>query len=159
MALPEHVAPDELIESTWGNAVVDNLTRLTEADADAAVTIPGNVDAGAAALTDWLVVGIAVPAWATRARIVTTVAGLHQIGGAAGDVFEMQTRLGVAGGRIAFHTPNAVGSRQTVAWNDALAVSSTGALSIAVLARRVFGTGVLRVDVSSSCLFTVRFDW
>jgi hypothetical protein len=155
---PGNVVAGELIESAWGNATANSIGRFAAADADAVVTIGGNTDASAAAMTDWLVGSITVPVWATKARIVTTVAGHFQASGTASS-FQMQVRLGVNAGTIIYHGPVGTGNRDTTTWNDVIAIGSTGALPLSVMAKRGVGDGILRADTSSTCRFTVRFDW
>lgn len=156
MALPDPVAEDELIEAAWGNDVVETLTRYVESDAWASVTIAGNTDASAGSLTNWLIGGITVPTWASRANITTTIGGMFQ-NGASNGAFEVQSTISGVGGVPVEFSPVGADVRMTLSFTDSIDFSATGAQNIGVLARRVSGSSVLRVDASSSCRFTVRF--
>lgn len=156
MALPDFVAEDEFIETQWGNDVVETLTRYVNSDSWSSVTIPGNVDASGGSLTNWLVGGIDIPTWASKANLVTTVAGLFQTGASNG-AFELQTSLAGIGGNVTKFSPVGADVRDTQTWCDHIDFAATGAQNIAVLARRVAGSSVLRVDASSSVRFVVRF--
>jgi hypothetical protein len=155
---PGTVVAGELIESAWGNATANTITRFAQADADLDIPILGNVDAAAAGFTNWLVGGISVPSWVTKARVVTTVAGLYQASGAP-SAFELQASLGAAAGIVAYVQPVAINNRYTVTWNDVFAVTTTGTLNLSILARRTIGDGVLRADTSTRCRFLLRYDW
>lgn len=155
---PGTVVAGELIESAWGNATANTITRFAQADADLDIPILGNVDASASGFTNWLVGGVSVPSWVTKARVVTTIAGLYQASGAA-SAFELQASLGAAGGITAYVQPVANTNRYTVTWNDVFTVTTTGTLNLSILARRTIGDGILRADTACRCRFLIRYDW
>lgn len=145
------------IRSDWTQEISHHVTDYWSWISATSVPITGNVDAAAASFTDWLAVAVNVPTWATRALVTTTVARLFEMS-AGGNSFELQTRVGqVAGPGVPVPAFPAVNTPATMAWTSWLSGLVAGSSTIAVMARRTWGTGVLRVDAASSCWFGISF--
>ena len=154
---PGNVVAGELIEAAWGNATANTINRFANADTDVTIPITGNADVTVSGMTDWIVGGITAPSWAVRANIVTTLSGVFQFSGSG--AFELVTRLGVNQGNKAYTQPAGLTQRATMTWCDTIPITTSGAINLAIMARRALGDGVLRVDNQCTCKFTVRFDW
>lgn len=158
-AFPWQVVTDQTIESAWGNSVATWANRmLQEATIMPVVTTGGNLDAGNATQTDWIVTTVSIPTWARYAYIQTTVAGFYEASGTANLPFTMRLRLGAQAGGGAPQDGQGIGRRITSSWGDimTMSLSGTGSQQLAVQAQRVSG-GVMRFDTACRCVHRITF--
>ena len=127
---PHYVAPDELIESAWGNGVVDYLAAATHKgrawrawrDANSAVEPPGTWGNAA---------GVTITGWAG----LYLVAGHAVIGNADKPIF-VSVRVGANGlGSAQAGVSLVAGETDTVSLIDVVTLDQTGGLSLAIQAQ------------------------
>jgi hypothetical protein len=161
-------APGSPIQSAWPQqittavvnatqAITDNWNKGRSAIAAASIVPAGNVDNISSGFTDWLTgASLAVPAGISRALILTTVAGHYIVNADA--IYEMAIHFGgLPQGKTAPYSGTTASGRAISTWMSEFVNPPPGNTSVAVMARRAFGSGTLRADVSSWVQFTAFY--
>lgn len=128
-----------------------------------AITPGGNLDESGGTLDAWSgTVSLAVPAWATKARVQTSVNGVYGITGSGLAGVAMACRIGsTTGTSVAVSVDCTTSERVCVSWSDEIDVSGVAGTTstIQVYARISSGSGspAIRADTSSDFGFLIWF--
>lgn len=157
---PTPVAPNQIIESAWGNATV---TKLREAHDRASQYLQStfgigsaNVDAtGGATYAVWLNVGnFTPPAWAKTAVVHSVISGVAGIT-ADSDYFLKMTCN--ADGAEFLHS-GTLNKRAQIVLLGSFAITPSVVNAAVVAARRVGGTGFIRYTSGSTINTAISFS-
>ena len=165
MPLPAYVAPNELIESSWGNLVVDGLKSHDDKLAQGGPFVfnifpAANNDATtSASFTTWLQAAnvVTVPTWATIAVIEVAVNNVASITATSTYAFDIMLTGGSYGGdRSAIYFAGA-GDAGGFGIIREVPAPEPGVVSVLLGARRNAGTGQIRASAATKVNGKVTF--
>ncbi len=115
-----------------------------------------NVSTPGSGTATWVTMGnITVPAWATRARVSLSMAGIQN--NAANAAADIAVKIGTStGGSWRLQTQQAIGRMDAGAFNSLLTSVPTGSQSVTVQA--TFGASTYTAP-STVCSFDLNIDW
>ena len=98
---------------------------------------------------------VAVPTWATKAIISAGFNGSYQINGSSDTDFRIV--FGSVNGRFIRRASQESTNSLDCSWSDEITLSGTGSQVLKIQAKRITGSGNMRVSTDSSFSFVINF--